>query len=112
MYHTHGTPRDAHPARVLRRSPCLPVLQGKSVSTASLLQNLVRNTNINLAGIGVTLIGLQASGAREGGCAGAGCGAQAVMSVPPLRRAPRPSPAARRARHLLRACVPVQSARW
>lgn len=37
-------------------------LQGKQVSKASLLQNLVRNTNINLAGIGITLIGLQASG--------------------------------------------------
>lgn len=37
------------------------VLQGKQVSRASLLQNLVRNTNINLAGIGITLVGLQAS---------------------------------------------------
>ena len=36
--------------------------QGKTVSRSYLLQNLVRNTNINLAGIGVTLIGLQASG--------------------------------------------------
>jgi hypothetical protein len=37
-------------------------VQGKQVSRSSLLQNLVRNTNINLAGIGITLIGLQASG--------------------------------------------------
>lgn len=37
------------------------VLQGKQVSRTSLLQNLVRNTNINLAGIGITLVGLQAS---------------------------------------------------
>jgi hypothetical protein len=32
------------------------------VSRSFLVQNLVRNTNINLAGIGITLIGLQASG--------------------------------------------------
>eukprot|EP00775_Hariotina_reticulata_P013608 gene13608-13733_t len=34
---------------------------GKQVSRTFLVQNLVRNTNINLAGIGITLIGLQAS---------------------------------------------------
>lgn len=34
---------------------------GKAVSRAALVANLVRNTNINLAGIGITLIGLQAS---------------------------------------------------
>lgn len=43
--------------------PCGWCVQGKQVSRSSLLQNLVRNTNINLAGIGITLIGLQASGA-------------------------------------------------
>jgi hypothetical protein len=37
--------------------------EGKVVSRSFLVQNLVRNTNINLAGIGITLIGLQASGA-------------------------------------------------
>lgn len=36
--------------------------EGKQVSRSFLVQNLVRNTNINLAGIGITLIGLQASG--------------------------------------------------
>ncbi|WIA41833.1 hypothetical protein OEZ86_009163 [Tetradesmus obliquus] len=35
--------------------------EGKTVSRSFLVQNLVRNTNINLAGIGITLIGLQAS---------------------------------------------------
>ncbi|GBF95301.1 TIC, chloroplastic [Raphidocelis subcapitata] len=35
--------------------------QGKAVSRSFLVQNLVRNTNINLLGIGITLIGLQAS---------------------------------------------------
>ncbi|KAF8058327.1 lpxC [Scenedesmus sp. PABB004] len=35
--------------------------EGKQVSRSFLVQNLVRNTNINLAGIGITLIGLQAS---------------------------------------------------
>jgi hypothetical protein len=43
-------------------APCACDVQGKQVSRSSLLQNLVRNTNINLAGIGITLIGLQASG--------------------------------------------------
>jgi hypothetical protein len=37
--------------------------EGKTVSRSFLVQNLVSNTNINLAGIGITLIGLQASGA-------------------------------------------------
>lgn len=36
--------------------------EGRQVSRAFLYQNLVRNTNINLFGIGITLIGLQASG--------------------------------------------------
>jgi len=35
--------------------------QGKHVSKTFLLQNLVRNININLLGIGITIIGLQAS---------------------------------------------------
>jgi hypothetical protein len=51
-------------------------LQGKQVSKASLLQNLVRNTNINLAGIGITLIGLQASG----GCCAVGEGKSQVTA--------------------------------
>lgn len=37
--------------------------QGKAVKRSFLVQNLVRNTNINLLGIGITLVGLQASGA-------------------------------------------------
>lgn len=36
--------------------------EGRQVSRGFLVQALVRNTNINLAGIGITLIGLQASG--------------------------------------------------
>eukprot|EP00879_Flechtneria_rotunda_P024706 GHRR01026212.1.p1 GENE.GHRR01026212.1~~GHRR01026212.1.p1 ORF type:complete len:210 (+),score=34.55 GHRR01026212.1:387-1016(+) len=35
--------------------------EGKLVSRSYLVQNLVRNTNINLLGIGITLVGLQAS---------------------------------------------------
>lgn len=35
--------------------------EGRQVSRSFLVQNLVRNTNINLFGIGITLIGLQAS---------------------------------------------------
>ncbi|KIY96600.1 hypothetical protein MNEG_11360 [Monoraphidium neglectum] len=35
--------------------------EGKAVRRSALVQNLVRNTNINLAGIGVVLLGLQAS---------------------------------------------------
>lgn len=38
--------------------------QGKAVKRSFLVQNLVRNTNINLLGIGITLVGLQASGER------------------------------------------------
>jgi hypothetical protein len=36
--------------------------QGRAVSKTFLLQNLVRNININLVGLGITIIGLQASG--------------------------------------------------
>jgi hypothetical protein len=50
--------------------------EGKVVSRSFLVQNLVRNTNINLAGIGITLIGLQASGAL-----GFGSGFGVVVSL-------------------------------
>jgi hypothetical protein len=40
------------------------IQQGKAVKRSYLVSNLLRNTNINLLGIGITLVGLQASGAR------------------------------------------------
>lgn len=36
--------------------------QGRQVSRSFLVQSLVSNVNINLLGIGITLVGLQASG--------------------------------------------------
>jgi hypothetical protein len=54
--------------------------EGKTVSRSFLVQNLVRNTNINLAGIGITLIGLQASGASTVVCWGMGGGGWAGLA--------------------------------